>query len=115
VTGRVGYTWGPALLYVKGGYAYSDYSDSLTFNLVPQPFALSSNHHDGYTVGAGLEYMFAQNWSAKVEYQYYNFGNTSFVTPTVLTAFGSTRNDEHTVKAGINYRFNWGGPVVAKY
>src|SRR5580693_1083622 len=23
VTGRVGYTWGPALLYVKGGYAYS--------------------------------------------------------------------------------------------
>jgi outer membrane immunogenic protein len=115
VTGRVGYTWGPALLYVKGGYAYSDYSDSLTLNLVPQPFALSSNHHDGYTVGAGLEYMFAQNWSAKVEYQYYNFGNTSFVTPPVLAAFGSTRNDEHTVKAGINYRFNWGGPVVAKY
>ena len=25
------------------------------------------------------------------------------------------RDDEHTVKAGINYRFNWGGPVVAKY
>jgi outer membrane immunogenic protein len=33
----------------------------------------------------------------------------------VLTPFGSTRNDEHTVKAGLNYRFNWGGPVVAKY
>ena len=26
VTGRLGYTWGPALLYVKGGYAYSDYN-----------------------------------------------------------------------------------------
>jgi outer membrane immunogenic protein len=116
VTGRVGYTWGPALLYVKGGYAYSDYSDSLTFNLVPQPFALNSSHHDGYTVGAGLEYMFAQNWSAKVEYQYYNFGNISFLTPPVLATFGNTRSDEHTVKAGINYRFNWGGgPVVAKY
>jgi outer membrane immunogenic protein len=23
--------------------------------------------------------------------------------------------DVHTIKAGINYRFNWGGPVVAKY
>jgi len=23
VTGRVGYTWGPGLVYVKGGYAYS--------------------------------------------------------------------------------------------
>ncbi len=27
VTGRLGYTWGPALLYVKGGYAYSDYNE----------------------------------------------------------------------------------------
>jgi outer membrane immunogenic protein len=115
VTGRLGYTWGPGLLYVKGGYAYADYTESLTFGGVPQMFALNNNHHDGYTVGAGLEYMFAQNWSAKVEYQYYNFGSTSFVTPAVLVPFGSTRDDEHTVKAGINYRFNWGSPVVAKY
>jgi outer membrane immunogenic protein len=115
VTGRLGYTWGPALLYVKGGYAYSDYNESLALNGVAQAFTLNSSHHDGYTVGAGLEYMFAQNWSAKVEYQYYDFGKTNFVTPAVLTAFGSTRNDEHTVKAGINYRFNLGGPVVAKY
>jgi outer membrane immunogenic protein len=115
VTGRLGYTWGPAMLYAKGGYAYSNYNESLTFGGVPQPFALNSSHHDGYTVGAGLEYMFAQNWSAKVEYQYYNFGSTSFVTPVGLVPFGSTRDDEHTVKAGINYRFNWGGPVVAKY
>src|SRR6202171_1103875 len=94
VTGRVGYTWGPALVHVKGGYAYSDYSDSLTFNLVPQPFALNSSHHDGYTVGAGLEYMFAQNWSAKVEYQYYNFGNSRFVTPGQLATVGSVTTDE---------------------
>ena len=81
----------------------------------PAAFALNRGHHDGYTVGAGLEYMFAQNWSGKIEYQYYDFGKTNFVTPAVLTQFGSTRNDEHTVKAGINYRFNLGGPVVAKY
>jgi outer membrane immunogenic protein len=115
VTGRLGYTWGPALLYVKGGYAYSDYNESLTFLGAPALFALNSSHHDGYTVGAGLEYMFAQNWSGKVEYQYYNFGNTNFLTPVVLSTFGNSRNDEHVVKAGINYRFNWGGPVVAKY
>src|SRR5882762_5565394 len=41
VTGRIGYTWGPALLYVKGGYAYSDYSESLTLNTVPQAFTLN--------------------------------------------------------------------------
>jgi outer membrane immunogenic protein len=116
VTGRIGYTWGPALLYAKGGYAYSDYSQSLnTVGGVPVAFTLNNSHHNGYTVGGGLEYMFAQNWSAKVEYQYYNFGKTSFVTPAALTGFGSATNDEHVVKAGLNYHFNWGGPVVAKY
>ncbi|WPO39451.1 outer membrane protein [Tardiphaga sp. 42S5] len=115
VTGRIGYTWGPALLYVKGGYAYSDYSESLvvTGTGVPVAFAAGTKH-DGYTVGAGLEYLFTQNWSGKVEYQYYDFGKTTFTTPVALAGV-SSRNDEHTVKAGLNYRFNWGGPVVAKY
>jgi outer membrane immunogenic protein len=115
VTGRVGYTWGPALLYVKGGYAYSDNNETLALAGAPVVFALDSGHRDGYTVGAGLEYMFAQNWSAKVEYQYYDFGSSRFVAPAALVPFGSFRNDDHTVKAGLNYRFNLGGPVVAKY
>ena len=114
-TGRVGYTWGPALLYVKGGYAYSDNNETLALAGAPVAFALDSGHRNGYTVGAGLEYMFAQNWSAKVEYQFYDFGSSRFVTPVALVPFGSFRNDDHTVKAGLNYRINWGGPVVAKY
>jgi outer membrane immunogenic protein len=114
-TGRIGYTWGPGLLYVKGGYAFSDNDETLTVNSAPTPFTLNGGHRDGYTVGAGLEYMFAQNWSAKVEYQYYNFGNTHFVSPVDLAPFGSIRNDDQTVKAGLNYRFNWGPPVAARY
>jgi len=116
VTGRIGYTWGPALLYVKGGYAYSDYSESLV-NVAGAPVAFTSGtKHDGYTVGAGLEYLFTQNWSGKVEYQYYDFGKTTFAAPSPAGIVGlSSKNDEHTVKAGLNYRFNWGGPVVAKY
>jgi outer membrane immunogenic protein len=106
VTGRIGYTWGPALIYAKGGYAYADYSSSLTFN--GAGVAISSKS-DGYTVGGGLEYLFAPNWSGKIEYQYYDFGNV-----TLAPGF-SAKNDEHVVKAGLNYRFNWGGPVVAKY
>ena len=30
ITGRLGYTWGPALVYIKGGYAY--YGGSLSVN-----------------------------------------------------------------------------------
>jgi outer membrane immunogenic protein len=115
VTGRVGYTWGPGLLYVKGGYAYSDNDESLALNGTPAGFAFSGDHRDGYTVGAGLEYMFAPNWSGKVEYQYYNFGNSSFTAPSALVPFGNFRTDDHVVKAGLNYRFNWGAPVVARY
>jgi outer membrane immunogenic protein len=116
VTGRFGYTWGPALLYAKGGYAWRDNNNfGVTTGGVPVAFTTDSNHRDGYTVGAGLEYMFAPNWSAKAEYQYYNFGSTTFTSgpaPIVGTRF---RDDEHTVKLGVNYRFGWGGPVAARY
>jgi outer membrane immunogenic protein len=115
VTGRVGFTWGPGLLYVKGGYAYSDNNETLTFGGAPVAFALDSGHRDGFTVGAGLEYMFAPSWSAKVEYQYYNFGSTRFLAPAPLVPFGSFSNDDHTLKLGLNYRFNWAGPVAARY
>src|SRR5260221_12758804 len=115
VTGRVGYTWGPGLVYVKGGYAYSDNNETVTLGGVGIPFATSGDHRNGYTVGAGLEYMFPPNWSAKVEYQYYNFGKSRFIAPAALAPFGSFTTDDHVVKAGLNYRFNWGGPGVAKY
>lgn len=111
VTGRLGYTWGPSLLYVKGGYAFSDRNRSVTG---PTVVGVNGNT-DGYTVGAGLEYMFTQNWSGNIEYQYYNFGKTTFANAP-LAAFGSATSDQHTVKAGLNYHFNFGGaPLLAKY
>jgi len=116
VTGRLGYTWGPTLLYAKGGYAWRNNDNiSVTTAGLAAPFTTSGDRKDGYTVGAGLEYMFAPNWSAKVEYQYYNFGNTTFNTGPADIVGARFRDDEHTVKAGLNYRFGWGGPVVAKY
>jgi len=116
VTGRLGYAWGPALFYGKGGFAWRDNNNfGVSVAGVPAAFTTTGSHNDGYTVGAGLEYMFAPNWSAKVEYQYYNFGNTTFNTGPADIVGARFRDDEHTVKAGLNYRFGWGGPVVAKY
>jgi outer membrane immunogenic protein len=108
ITGRFGYTWGPGLVYVKGGYAYSDNNETVTLLGAAIPFVIDGDHRNGYTVGAGLEYMFAPNWSAKAEYQYYNFGSSRIVVP----ALGSFTTDDHTVKAALNYRFNWTGPVA---
>lgn len=116
VTGRLGYTWGPTLLYAKGGVAFRD-NNGLAVAVAGVPAAFAASRNDtGYTVGGGLEYMFAPAWSAKVEYQYYNFDNVNVVSAAPFAAPGATyRDDLHTVKVGVNYHFNWGGPVVAKY
>jgi outer membrane immunogenic protein len=116
VAGRFGYTWGPTLLYAKGGYAFRDNNNiGASVGGVPVAFTTDGNHRDGYTVGAGLEYMFAPNWSAKAEYQYYNFGTTTFTGGPADIVGARLRDDEHTVKLGVNYRFGWGGPVATRY
>ena len=113
ITARVGYTWGPGLVYVKGGWAYSDNNERVTLAGAPIPFLLSDSHSNGWTVGGGVEYMVAPNWSVKGEYMYYDFGSTRFVNPVALAPFGSFHNEDHTLKAGVNYRFNFAGPPVA--
>jgi outer membrane immunogenic protein len=116
VTGRLGYTWGPALLYAKGGYAWRG-NDNIGVSVggTPVAFTTVGNRRDGYTVGAGLEYMFAPNWSVKGEYQYYNFGSTTVTAGPAPIVGNSFRDDEHTVKLGVNYRFGWGGPMATRY
>lgn len=115
VTGRVGYTWGPALLYAKGGYAWRNDNFGVSVGGAPVAFATDGRNKDGYTVGAGLEYLFAPNWSAKAEYQYYNFGNTAFTAGPADVVGARSREDDHTVKLGVNYRFGWGGPPGSRY
>ncbi|MEH2508938.1 outer membrane immunogenic protein [Nitrobacteraceae bacterium AZCC 1564] len=110
VTGRLGYAVNNALLYVKGGYAWANNELSLTDGVTT--FS-DTKLHSGYTIGGGLEYMFAPSWSAKVEYMYADFGHQDYFSAIVPNAeLGAT---VHTVKGGINYHFNWGGPLVAKY
>ncbi len=110
VTGRVGWAADAALFYVKGGFGWADNHVSAT-TIPPLVGAQSaSNVYAGWTVGGGLEYMFAPNWSAKAEYMYADYGHENYFSNIV--DLGITM---HTVKAGINYHFNWGGPVVNRY
>ena len=85
VTGRVGAAVDHALIYAKGGWAWEFGQHSLNptapFNVMggnnPQASitaASSSQFRTGWTFGAGVEYAFAQNWSAFVEYNYLDFG-----------------------------------------
>jgi outer membrane immunogenic protein len=122
-TGRIGYLFAPQVLaYVKGGAAWAN-QDHNFIGTIPTTF-LSESANDvdrfGWTVGGGLEWMFAPGWSVFGEYNYMDFQrkNIAFVAgPATVGApdIVSTRLTIQQALVGVNYKFNWGGPVVAKY
>jgi outer membrane immunogenic protein len=105
VTGRAGVALDASLLYVKGGYAWADNKITTSGSMFGIPvFSGSDSHlHSGYTVGAGVEYMFAPSWSAKFEYMYANLSSQTYTIAG--TSFDSGTIEVNTVKAGINYHF----------
>lgn len=114
--GRIGLTWDRALFYATAGVAFTDIRDSAS-NGAGITIAGTSTR-TGWTAGAGVEYMFAPNWSAKVEYLYADFGtlHDAFDVPTAGFFTGvNTHLTENIVRAGINYHFNWAQPIVARY
>jgi len=126
LTGRVGYAVAPAVLaYVKGGAAWTRAYGAA---VVTGGFVGESANFGmtGYTVGGGLEWMFAPGWSVFGEYNYMNFGtkNVNFPSTGVVPGFGAAgaladtaavRLTMQTALVGVNYKFNWGNPVSAKY
>lgn len=112
IKGRLGYAAGPALFFVSGGAAVGDIQHR--YDGVPGNIFVQNTTRWGWTVGAGAEYMFAPNWSAKLEYNYIDLGKSTInYTPAPTTNRSEWTDTFHTVKAGLNYHF--GGPVVAKY
>ncbi len=111
--GRLGFTFDRVLIYATGGLAYGNQESSTAIAGLGGLWAGSkSETRFGYTVGAGLEYAFDRNWSAKIEYLYYDLGKSNydspqFAGPVLPGVFGSTKaeNKGNLVRAGINYRF----------
>jgi outer membrane immunogenic protein len=128
IVGRVGPTIGNAWVYVLGGGAWihDHYTDDYYFPNLVATYSASETRW-GWTVGTGIEYAITANWSAKVQYNFMDFGTKelTIVAPTGEEFLGCPchyrENIEqriHTVKFGLNYRFNWGkgkAPVVASY
>jgi outer membrane immunogenic protein len=79
------------LLYATAGYAGASIKRD-------NGAAASTDWHNGYELGAGLEYAFTRNVTGKAEYLYTDLGNSS---GAALKA-GATQNG---VRMGVNYRF----------
>jgi len=111
-TGKLGVAFDRAMLYAKGGAVWAD--TEYNYNAVGFGPSSASKTRFGWTVGAGVEYAFAPNWSAKLEYNYLDFGKKTIdIVPLANGFTADIDQTAHLVKIGINYRF--GGPVVARY
>ena len=62
-----------------------------------------SHIHSGYTIGGGIEYMFAPNWSAKAEYMFTHVESQNYTVAGIN--FDSGTAEFSSVKVGINYHF----------
>ncbi|WP_036280740.1 outer membrane protein [Methylocystis sp. ATCC 49242] len=139
VRGRLGWLFTPTLLvYGTGGLAYGGVTSNVSLVGAETPAAGPNNGvwfsngafsdtRVGWTAGGGVEWMFMPNWSAKVEYLYYDLGRVTYAMAPIVQTFpaapywthfpgASTRFNGNIVRAGLNYHFNWGvAPVIAKY
>jgi len=126
---RLGYAFDRLLLYGKVGADWGrlEWTGSSIF---PCDTGTCINQNvaertvPGVLLGTGFEYAFLDNWTAKLEYNYINFGHplTTFtqtcsgpgIGPADCPPFGHTRRDtKQILKVGLNYKFGWGGPYPA--
>jgi outer membrane immunogenic protein len=115
VRGRLGLAFDRALIYVTGGAAFADVTNTADFGApvtgAQQFFGRNSDTLVGYTIGAGAEYAFTNNLSLKAEYLYYDLGRVTVNVPAVgaggAGAYTSRFDNEgHVVRGGLNFRFN---------
>jgi outer membrane immunogenic protein len=69
VRGRLGYAFGPTLVYATGGVAFASFNDDSLFN--------GGDSETGWVAGGGLEYKLRNNWSVGAEGLYYDFSNNN--------------------------------------
>jgi outer membrane immunogenic protein len=136
--GRVGYAWDRTLLYVTGGVAWTKVDFTANWlaatcvsgqvvAVCPGLVATDSQTLTGATVGAGFEYAITQNLTAGIEGRYTWYGSQTFntgalaVLPVLRDGFttsatsASLKLNTAEVMAKLNWKFDWGGPVVARY
>jgi len=90
---RIGYAINNVMLYGTGGLAYGELKGEF-FGLEEDKTLV------GWTAGAGIEYGFTQNWSAKLEYLYMDLASRSF-------SITGADNGLHSsfLRLGVNYHF----------
>ena len=107
LAGRVGVTYDRALFFLKGGAAWANvkYGASLNLGSIATFDSSVTDTRFGWMIGTGVEYAITQNLSAKIEYNYLDFGskNYSFSLAPLPASLGVDIDQKiHLVKGGLN-------------
>jgi outer membrane immunogenic protein len=95
--GRVGYAFDRTLIFATGGVAFTQFSAQA--DIFDDDFLDADQSFTGWTIGAGAEYAFTNNWIGRVEYRYYDFSSD------VLDDFGDVDLETNTLTVGVAYKF----------
>lgn len=110
IAARVGAAYNNFLFYFTTGGAWEHeqlQNTCLPVAVCAPPSTLSATGVNwGWTVGVGLEWAFARDWSAFLQYNFVDFGTRDVSFAGVFTE--DIRENTNIVKAGVNYRFGWG-------
>ena len=142
---RIGVAFDRTMIYATGGLAYAGSSGGgagsvSLWDVTADPDVevarwegrRRSGSNWGWTLGAGIEHAFSNNWSLKLEYLYVDLdrgGSSDLVSVSgpnrvnvdnIVFRGGRSDDNFHVVRAGLNWRFGGpsyaaGGPVVARY
>jgi outer membrane immunogenic protein len=133
---RLGYLVAPNVLsYVNGGYSGSEWSGTSQTTLAAGGGAVFSTtpsfRRDGWFIGGGVENnldifgISAPGWFMKTEYRSAFYNRITLPETCVSAACGPAgalsgtaitfKPWTQTISTSLVYRFNWTGPVVAKY
>jgi outer membrane immunogenic protein len=114
LAGRVGVANANWLFYAKGGGGWVGVNNPTLTNVTTggSISVSNSNSNSGWLAGAGIEWAFAPNWTAKIEYDFLGLNNSSLTVPVGTPIIGGdvvtiTNRDVQTLTVGVNYLFNW--------
>lgn len=112
VTGKVGYSFGKWLPYVKGGFASAEVGSPLQGASQVGAFTQGTQQLNGWTAGVGLQYQITPKLSLGLEYLYTDFGNGAPSTNAAPPLSGSPEVYSTAVKSQsllgrLNYKAGW--------
>ena len=117
VAGRLGYDWGGLLTYVKAGYAGATVEVSAFDSGLPIVTASKDETLNGWTVGAGVEYLLSPNVIVGVEYNFLDLGSSTYRTFDSDGDAFQVKNDVniHTLMARLSYKFDSNRYVISPF